>query len=313
VRRNLPGILDLKFRGPTFDMVRQTVEDFSPHVAIADAEAWTHHVAASLKIPRIGFDHIGLLVHCRPELPWSDFAEAAVDSWMYRMLVGTPDRVLVSSFYPVTPRSDRVRVVAALTRPAVRELTPVVGEHLVAYFNRGHDQLDGRILSELQQIGCPVHLYGSPRRGREGRLHFLPMSGRPFLEDLASCRAVLSTAGNQLVGEAIFLGKPLVVIPEHCVEQRLNAAAVTRLGLGERLTWRRLTAKRVREFLARADHYRTNLGVHVRDGLGEALAALHGFLGELVPGVANPPLTNGGAKSASVEHEAETHVAGAHP
>lgn len=292
VRRNFPGMLDLKLRGPVFDMVRKIVEDFAPDVVISDAEAWTHHVAAFLRIPRIAFDHIGLLLYCRANIAWEDRFEAMVDASIYRMLVGNPDRVLVSSFYHVEPRSSKVQVVPALARKAVRDLVPTHGDHLVAYFNRGCDQLNGRIFEELANTGCPVHLYGSTRRGREGNLHFRPLSGLPFLEDLASCRAVLSTAGNQLVGEAIHLGKPLVVIPERCVEQRLNADAVARLGLGERLSWRQLKAGRIRDFLDRCDDYRTRLRSHARDGVRESLEALRRFFSELAPGLANPPLTD---------------------
>jgi uncharacterized protein (TIGR00661 family) len=111
----------------------------------------------------------------------------------------------------------------------------------------------------------------------------LPLSNLPFLEDLASCRAVLSTAGNQLMGEAIYLGKPVLVVPEHCVEQRLNAAAVERLGIGLRTTPRRLTTARIRAFLDRHDEFAANMQRLVRDGLQETMSALETFMHELVP------------------------------
>jgi uncharacterized protein (TIGR00661 family) len=291
LRRNLPGILDLKLRGPTFDMVRGVVEEFAPDIVISDAEAWTHHVARFLGIPRISFDHIGLLVHCRPEIEWGDRLEATFDAACYRVLVGRPERVLISSFYPVRPRSPRVRVVGTLPRPGLRKLLPTVGDHVVAYFNRGDDQLGTSLLNELHRVGCTIRIYGSRRRGREGSLEFLPPSNLPFLEDLASCRAVLSTAGNQLVGEALYLGKPMLVVPERCVEQRLNAAAVERLGIGVRLTWRTLDADRIRQFLDDCDEYRHSPAFNNHDGLQPSLEALHDFLGELAPHLDNPPLT----------------------
>jgi uncharacterized protein (TIGR00661 family) len=291
-RRNVSGILDLKMGGPLFDMVRGVFEEFSPDVVISDAEAWTHHVARHLRIPRIGFDHIGMMVHCRPEVEWLDRIEAVVDSLCYRMLVGKPERVLVSSFYPVKPRSKHVRVVGTLPRPGLRNLTPTNGEHLVAYFNRGNVQLTRHLLDEFRQVRCPIRIYGCSRRGREGNLTFLPPSNLPFLEDLASCRAVLSTAGNQLMGEALQLGKPMLVVPERCVEQRLNAAAVQRLGVGKRLTWRTLNAKRIRQFLDKVDDYKKSPAFAARDGLVDSLESLHRFLGELVPHMPNPSLTD---------------------
>jgi uncharacterized protein (TIGR00661 family) len=283
LRRNLPASLDLLLHGPTFDMVQGVVRDFAPDVVISDAEAWSHQVARHLRIPRIGIDHIGILAHCRVPVEWRDRLEARLDTFVYRTLMGRPDRVIVSSFYDAPPRRPGVVVVGTLPRQAVRELKPVRGEHLLAYFNRGEEQLRPPLVQALQQAGCPVHVYGTGRRGRDGALTFLPHSNLPFLEDLAACRAVLSTAGNQLMGEAIYLGKPVLVMPEHCVEQRLNAAAVVRLGIGERVTPREFTAERIRAFLGRLDAYAAATTAHVRDGRQETLAALDRFLAELAP------------------------------
>src|SRR5262249_53199061 len=145
-------------------------------------------------------------------------------------------------------------------------------------------QLREPLLRAFEEVGCPVHVYGSTRRGRQGRLTFLPPSSLPFLEDLAACRAVVSTAGNQLMGEAIALGKPVLVLPERCVEQWMNAAAVERLGVGMRLDPRRFTAERLRAFLTRVEEYAANLHRHARDGRQETLGAIEAFLAELVPG-----------------------------
>jgi uncharacterized protein (TIGR00661 family) len=304
-RHNLPGMLDLVCGGPTLALVRDAIAEFAPDLVIADAEAYTHHAAAALKIPRIGFDHIGIMTHCRPELAAGDWLESWVDTSVYRLLVGRPERVIVSSFYHAEPRRPGIRVVGTLPRQEIRGLRPRRGEHLLVYLNRGRDQLHAGILRTLEEVGCPVHIYGTPRRGRVGALTFLPPSNLPFLEDLASCRAVVSTAGNQLVGEAMFLGKPILVFPERCVEQRMNALAVERLGIGMRADFRDFTPTRLRAFLQQLDGFSANIARHVRDGLPEALAALEQFLGELSP-------TAAGARwSASRAPDAET--AGARP
>jgi uncharacterized protein (TIGR00661 family) len=288
LRRNVAAVLDLLLRGPIFEMVRDMVREFAPDVIISDAEPWTHHVAAALRIPRISLDHVGILRHGRLPIPWGDRWAAGLDGFCYRTLVGRPERVIVSSFYEVPIRDPNVRLVGTLPRPAVRDLKPWRGEHLLVYFNRGHEQLGPVQLAALQDVGCPAHIYGTERQGRQGRLTFFPPSNLPFLEDLASCRAVLSTAGNQLVGEAIYLGKPVLVVPEHSVEQRLNAAAVERLQIGMRLRPREFTAERIRLFLSRMDCYTAQLQRHARDGLSETLTLLVQFLTELASAAAIP-------------------------
>jgi uncharacterized protein (TIGR00661 family) len=290
-RRNIPAVLDVFWRGPTFDMVREIVEDFAPDVVISDAETWTHQVAAYLRIPRISFDHIGILAYCEAPIDPRDRLVARLDATCYRALMGHPDRVLISSFYDAPPRRPDVRLVGTLPRQAIRDLAPSDGEHLLVYFNRGRDQLHNDFLQSFNRLGVPVHIYGSPRRGRAGRLSFLPTSELPFLEDLAKCRAIISTAGNQLVGEALFLRKPLLVVPEQCVEQRMNALAVQRLGIGRKIEMHELTLPTLRDFLRHLDLYRHWMEGQFRDGLQEALEIVDQFLTELAPAAARAEST----------------------
>src|SRR5262249_52384362 len=156
----------------------------------------------------------------------------------------------------------------------VRAMRPSSGDYLLVYFNRGHDQFHEGILRTFHELDCPVRIYGTPRRGRVGQLTFLPPSNIPFLEDLAGCRAVISTAGNQLVGEALQFEKPVLVFPEHCAEQRMNALAVERLGIGMRATFRQFTTAKIQSFLGRLDEFRANIRLHRRDGLADTLQAL---------------------------------------
>ena len=162
-------------------------------------------------------------------------------------------------------------------------MQPRRGEHLLVYLNNGARQLTRRLEGVLQELGVESRLYGGGRIGREGLITFRPPGNRSFLRDLASCRAVLSTAGNQLVGEAIHYGKPLLVMPEQTVEQRMNAAAVERLGIGRATALRTLAAAEVRDFLLAAEAHAAATRRHARDGRRDALRTLERWLAELAP------------------------------
>jgi uncharacterized protein (TIGR00661 family) len=284
LRHNAGAVLDLACGGAVFEMVAAALRDFEPDVLISDAEAWSHLAASRLGIPRIGFDHIGILAHCRPAIDPADRVEAFFDASVYRALMGQADRVLVSSFFPALPRSAQVRVVPTLARQAVREATASEGDHLLLYLNQGDHQFDERLRKVFVELGRPVHVYGTPLRGRDACLHFLPAGDASFVQDLASCRAVISTAGNQLVGEAMMLGKPLLVMPERCVEQRMNARAVAELGIGLRVEPRAFSVGHVRQLLAGHKAFAARMRELRRDGLLEAVAVIEKFVGELAAG-----------------------------
>src|SRR5688572_3770598 len=101
---NLPALLDLLRHGPGVGRVLQDLRDFAPDVVICDAEPWTNAAGQRLGVPRIGFDHFGVLVHCKVALPWLDWLESLADRMAYRWLMRWPERVLVSSFFRAKPR-----------------------------------------------------------------------------------------------------------------------------------------------------------------------------------------------------------------
>ncbi len=278
---NLKHVTDVVFGGPSYREVERIVRELRPDVALCDAEPWTHAASARLGIPRISFDHFGILAYCRPPIPWHDRLRSLRDVLAYRTLMGRPDRIIVSSFYEGGVRDRRVRFVGPILRPEVLARRETNGDHLLVYLNQGAWQLTPKIEHGLRTLGMPVVVYGTGRQGQDGPLSFRAPSNEGFLDDLASCRAVFSTAGNQLVGEAVWLGKPMLVTPEHTVEQRLNAAAVERLGIGRAVRHADIDLGVFSAFLSDAEGYRTTLRHAARDGRAEALVAIEAFAREL--------------------------------
>jgi uncharacterized protein (TIGR00661 family) len=283
IRRNLPLGYDLLGGGRYVGRVRRALRAFDPTLVICDAEAWTARAARDLGIPRVSFDHFGILVHCKVELTPGDLVKSALDRALYRWLMGDADYVLVSSFYDAAPRSPRVKVIPPLLRDDVKQVQPRDGGHLLVYMNRGADLLTDNLMSSLRRTGCEVRFYGAGARPAIGNIAFRPTSNRPFLDDLASCRAVISTAGNQLVGEALYYGKPMLVMPERCVEQRLNAGGVVRMGIGERADIETLTVETIESFLEATPLYAARARRATRDGRDQAIACLEGWMRKHAP------------------------------
>jgi uncharacterized protein (TIGR00661 family) len=288
LHHNLGYAADVLFGGDSMRTVVERVRDFAPDVAICDVDPWTHRAADRLGVPRISFDHYGILAYCRPPIPLRDRLRHARDVLAYRLLTGRPQRIVVSSFYDAPAAFSGVRRIGPLLRDEVYQVRPRQGDHLVAYFNQPA-LFTARVEESLAALGVPVLVYGTERTGSDGRLSFRAPADRDFLADLASCRAVVGTAGNQLVGEALHFGKPVFVMPEGTVEQRVNAAAVERAGIGMQLPHDRLTPDLLRMFVARETIFLGNMRRRgARDGRVEALAALEGFAAEVARGDRRP-------------------------
>jgi uncharacterized protein (TIGR00661 family) len=117
-----------------------------------------------------------------------------------------------------------------------------------------------------------------PDEHTAGALHFKPFSEAGFITDLATCRAVIAGGGFTLMGEAVFLGKPMLAIPlDSQFEQLLNARYLEREGFG---MWAESAGDPgvLPRFLERVPACaRALAGYHQKDN-GEILAAVDAWL-----------------------------------
>jgi uncharacterized protein (TIGR00661 family) len=82
--------------------------------------------------------------------------------------------------------------------------------------------------------------------------------GENFVRDLASCRAIIATAGFSLIADSIFLRKPYFAVPlRKQFEQTHNAHFLGESGLGEYSEI--VTREALERFLSRLPEYREKL------------------------------------------------------
>jgi uncharacterized protein (TIGR00661 family) len=87
---------------------------------------------------------------------------------------------------------------------------------------------------------------------------FKAFSKQGFLNDLASCKAVMATAGFTLMTESFYLRKPYLALPMRGqFEQEINAFLLARLKYGINL--RRTNSETVGHFLYRLPDFVENL------------------------------------------------------
>jgi uncharacterized protein (TIGR00661 family) len=259
--------------------IKRELREAAADLVITDFEPALPRAADECGIPCVSLDHQHFLV-CNDlaGLPRRLRWKARAMGWVVEFFCPNPSSVIVSSFYnpPLLPEHRGVTQVGVLLRPAILAARPEVGGHVVAYLRR---QVDSRVLEALSRCGRPVHVYGLGERPAHGGLEFRPVSQRGFLDDLASCDSVVCTAGNQLVGEALYLGKPVLGLPETGnFEQAINAHFLRESGAG---TWAdplTITDRDVREFLARRAEFAARIVPENVVGNGKVVAELERWL-----------------------------------
>jgi uncharacterized protein (TIGR00661 family) len=266
--------------------VQPALERAQPDLVVADFEPILPRAARLAGVPFVSFDHQHyLVVNDLSALPFALRQQAAMAAPFVRALYDWQVATIVSSFYapPLKPRFADTTLVGTLIRPEIAARRPERGGHLLAYLRR---QAPPQLLEALAACGREVRVYGFGARADEGRLRFLPVDDQRFIDDLATCEAVISTAGNQLVGEALYLRKPMLVLPEvRNFEQAVNAHFLEQSGAGWAETGR-LTAARLGDFLAQSETFRAS--IHP-DRICGNQAALRALERQLVRGSERPP------------------------
>ncbi len=228
-------------------------------LVVSDFEPVTARAAESIGIPWVSIDHQRLLWVCRlEELSLRLRLQARLFGLASRLLYRSPPHQAVSGFFlPELRRGHDALRVGVLLREELLNAIPSDGEHLVAYLRRG---TPANVLDALATQERSVRVYGLGCAPPRGSLHFYATDTHGFVLDLASARGLVTTAGNQLVGEAHYLGKPVLAFPEPGnFEQQINAELLNQSGGGLGLAASAISV----EVLARFERHRERYCRHI--------------------------------------------------
>ncbi len=255
--------------------LEKDIDREQPNLVITDFEPALPRAARHAGVPFISLDHQHFLVTCDlRSLPSYLRPHTAYMTRVVRAYYSGQVETIVSSFYfpPLKPKYRDVKQVGVLLRPEILHATPSYGDHLLVYVRRFASPA---LLDALDQCGCEVKVYGLGARPRRGSLHFLGIDAFRFAEDLTTSRALICTAGNQLVGEALFLGKPVLAMPERGnFEQHINGHFLEQSGMGMSVRMSRVAPGHVHDFLRRLDDFRARINRERLYGNPKALAII---------------------------------------
>jgi uncharacterized protein (TIGR00661 family) len=117
-------------------------------------------------------------------------------------------------------------------RKAIRETTPVAGDHYTVYLPAYADQKLVPALAKITGVRWHVFSRLAQKPYHIGTLSVFPIDKENFAHSMVTAAGVLCGAGFETPAEALFLGKKLMVVPmKKQYEQHYNAAALRDLGV----------------------------------------------------------------------------------
>lgn len=292
--RNVGKALGLLFGfGRERGRVARIAADFRADLIISDFEPYLSRLAKDMRIPLLAIDHQHFLTESvLPRVSgWQNLLMLKVYQFGTSLMAGRPDRIITSSFYHFPKKRDsRAVFVGPFIPSRLKRLRPGDDGSVTVYLKQPEYLRD--LLGVLSRRPATRFVIFSDWRGGfpEGlpaNISAAPIGREEFLAQLARGKALITTAGNQVIGEAAYLLKPVLAFPEpDILEQELNAQALRLSGFGDSFRLGTLSEPGWDAFERRLPEYRQHMERFFRtsrafDGRKAALRSLRGFLREI--------------------------------
>ena len=186
------------------------------------------------KIPMVCIGHQFLFLHEDMRMPEFGYEGHLALNLFSRAIAAGASKLLALSFRPM-PDDGRLVVVPPLLRPEVLAYrdSPEFrdGDYILGYMLNAGFAEEVRTWHSAHP-SVPLHFFWdnadeAPVKVVDDTLSFYYLDDKEFLRQMAGCRAYASTAGFESICEAMYLGKPLMMVPSH-IEQKCNAYDATR-------------------------------------------------------------------------------------
>ncbi len=263
----------------------EVTDKFEPQVVITDFETWSYLFGLRHELPIISIDNMQIINRCvhAPELLAGCESDYRLTNAVVKAKI--PDAFhyhITTFFYPPT-RKPNTTLHPPILRPEILAARAEPGKHLLVYQTSTSNQALPEI---LRRSGRECRIYGLRRdlgsEVVEGNLRYRPFSETGFIDDLRTAAGVVASAGFTLMGEAVYLRRPMLAVPvAGQFEQVLNARYLQRLGFG--LAADEITRARLGQFIEALPELERNLGLyrqegnrHLLEGLARTLAAAGG-------------------------------------
>jgi uncharacterized protein (TIGR00661 family) len=266
----------------------ELITSFRPDAVISDFESWTYLYGKTHRLPVLSVDNMQIINRCTlpPEVVSGHQAEFQLTKAFIKSKLPFCDEYFITTFFHPEVRKERTRLFPPILRPEILAAKRQRGDHLLVYTT---GEGNNTFSDALRATGLECRIYGM-RRGLEsevveGNLRYQPFSEGKFIDDLASSRAVIAGGGFTLMGEAVYLHKPMLAVPlARQFEQVLNARYLELEGYGHHAVTLD-DPQTVSDFLAALPSCEEKLSRYEQDGNTKITQAIDEWLDKVAAGV----------------------------
>lgn len=222
----------------SMNFIRKTISSCGADVVVNFYELLTGltYMLFRVPVPQICIGHQYLFLHKDFTMPQKVFGGYKALKFFTRVTAIGANKYLALSFRKMEdmPR-QKLRVVPPLLRKEALETVPVNGDYIHGYmlnsgfaddvlaWHRKHPEVKLRFFWDKDT--------DSPVTEIDSTLSFHTLDDAEFLRQMSGCMAYASTAGFESVCEAMYLQKPILMVPSH-IEQECNATDAMKSGAG---------------------------------------------------------------------------------
>jgi len=274
----LKNISELSKVSSSFRKVKSLIKKFKPDIVITDFEPYTSYAAKQMGLPIISIDNQHIITNTNIYVPNDEILSFLVTKLVIKLMVNYADYFLVTTYFYPKVKHKKTFLFPPILRDRILNAKPKSLNHVLVYqTSRDYEHLIP-ILRQIKSEHFIIYHYSE--NFEEGNITYREFTEKEFFKDFANAKALITNGGNTMIGEAIYLHKPVLSVPVNKqFEQIVNAYYLEKLGYGERHN--SITKRTIVKFLSRLDFYKNNLKGYKQDGNKLIMSKLECLIREL--------------------------------
>lgn len=210
--------------------IKGKIDLFKPEIVISDFEAFSIYYAGDKKLKVIGFDNEHYILDGNFNVPGKYKV-----SYLKSKIIVNFYNINASIIYLLPDQKLNENSKAFSLMPVLRneiiKSKPKNNDYILVYTSVIKHE---KIFEVFKKFNEKFIIFGDWEDKKYKNLVFKKFNEKEFLRFLLNCKAIITTAGINLISEAIYLGKPILALPiKNQFEQILNALYVKENNYGE--------------------------------------------------------------------------------